>query len=1843
MKASTHIRRTTPTRIEPLETRIAPAFAAVIDLGSLDGVNGFKLSGAADSDKAGRSVSGAGDVDGDGFDDLIIGAYSADEGGANRGAAYVVFGIPGGFSASVPLSGLSGANGFKLSGVSNGDYTGNWVSGAGDVNGDGFDDVIIGAYLADEGTFNANRGASYVVFGKAKVGGVFANVALSDLNGTDGFKLSGVANGDQAGYSVSAAGDVNGDTFDDLIIGAPFADESGNNRGASYLVFGKANGFSASMALSGLDGTNGFKLSGGTDSDIAGVLVSAAGDVNGDGFADLLIGATGADEAGTDRGAAYVVFGKAGGFGASVALSGLDGTNGFKLSGVADSDFAGGSVSAAGDVNGDGFADLLIGASGADEGALNANRGAAYVVFGKGGGFGSSVALSGLDGTNGFKLSGVADNDLAGFSISTAGDVNGDGFADLLIGAKGADEGELNANRGAAYVVFGKVGGFGASVALSGLDGTNGFKLSGVADDDSAGFSVSAAGDVNGDGFADLLIGAYGANEGGTDRGATYVLFGQPDMTVDLFSGTLTLFENGAPSDADLTLSLNGSNIRITDPTHTFAITGDVGLVLIDPHTVEVPLSSVTSGFNIAPGGGNDSLIVDFSNGNPLPSVFSFSGGPDTDTLTVSGGTAANVNHVVNANGGAAVVDTTAILYDGIEGVTDTISAANRFLGFDSDNDIITLTTDEGLLTTLTSSIAAPIRFASPTSFLFLDSGGGADSITVTSLNPSFSSSLFIFGDFGDDTITLAATSPGFTGFVNIAGEGDTDTLNIGSAFTAGGITASMDITNPLPRFNVGPDHADFITDRIAFQPGGDLSFKINGPSNAPIFGQLRVNGTLDLIGADIFLTSTLTTLPTAPLTIIDLAGSSPVIGTFNGLAEGASLTLNGATFRITYTGDTGNDVQLIPLVPIQPGVVKLGELDGTNGFIVNGQSNGDYTGGSVSSAGDFNGDGFADFIIGAEAADAGFGAAYVVFGKTTGFPNPLSLSGLSGTDGFKMQVGDSNTHLGLRVNKAGDVNGDGMDDIVVSAGLESDGSTYVIFGDTSPFPSVLSLSNLDGTNGFKLQGTASFDRGPHASVSAGDLNGDGISDIIIGIPYAEAAYVVFGRNPSAPFPSLVNISALTGADGFRIHGDSARDYFGTSVSAGDVNGDGFDDLLIGAPKNSPAVNPLGLTGAAYVLFGKSTAFPPSLNTSAFNGTTGFKIFGGNEAGYLGYSVSAGDINGDGISDIIIGAPEGNGDVGGSGTAYVVFGKRSGHTANYDLAKLNGANGFALAGEANGNLTGGSVNSAGDFNGDGFDDILIGAIRSNTNGYASGSSYLVFGRPSGFPTTLPLSSLNGTTGFKFLGNPGDNSGSSVNAAGDVNDDGLQDIIIGAPRASVSEGGTEGRAYVVFGSEASHAIPVTKDAGKTLTYTDTDGDVVNITVSKGKITADMLTFGPDGGLFMVDLTAGGTFKDGANLNFTIKKAVADGIINVGAINAAGIRLGAVKITGDLGQIDIGGDPLKAALKSLTVGSLGVMGAAMQLPGTINPLTSDITGNLPKFTVKGNVNLATINVSGKLGNLTVKGEFKGLGALTATQLQGLSALGHDIIANVDGGTTLATSGLTAGSIGSLNVTGTITDTAITSSGTIGSVTAGDVNNGAIVAAGALRVVKVFGSITSDDANLPSVIAALARIPGKPPIAIAINTFLVRGDVKNAEILIGYNSDFLAMNSDASVGAFTVKGVWTASSLTVGVADVTADGFGRNDFPIFAGVDGTGLDLTPKIIARIARITIGSLLTALTAPADGTATDGDFFGITAERIVKAKINGVKIPLLKPTKDLLNKDTFPLGTFNDFFLIEV
>ena len=269
--------------------------------------------------------------------------------------------------------------------------------------------------------------------------------------------------------------------------------------------------------------TGGFVINGQGASDFSGTSVAAAGDVNGDGLADLLIGASGSDPNGqTSAGRSYVVFGKTNN--AAINLSAVAaGTGGFMINGQGASDYSGTSVATAGDVNGDGLADLLIGADRSDPAAGN-NAGRSYVVFGKASG--AAIDLSAIaKGNAGFVINGQAASDYSGTSVAAAGDLNGDGLADLLVGAERSDP-AAGINAGRSYVVFGKTSS--TLINLSAVaEGTGGFVINGQGASDYSGTSVAAAGDVNGDGLADLLVGAdHSDPTAGKNAGRSYVIFG---------------------------------------------------------------------------------------------------------------------------------------------------------------------------------------------------------------------------------------------------------------------------------------------------------------------------------------------------------------------------------------------------------------------------------------------------------------------------------------------------------------------------------------------------------------------------------------------------------------------------------------------------------------------------------------------------------------------------------------------------------------------------------------------------------------------------------------------------------------------------------------------------------------------------------------------------------------------------------------------------------------------------------------------------------------------------------------------------------------------------------------------------------------------------------------------------------------------------------------------------------------------------------------------------------------------------------------------------------------------
>jgi len=436
-----------PLTIDPLLTGTADAFYESDQVGA----------------KLGKSVSGAGDVNGDGYADVIVGAERYDHGTKGEGAAFIYHGGPAGLSpiaaTMVESNALEANMGYS-------------VSGAGDVNGDGYADVIVGArqYLS-----NLNRGAFFVYHGSAT--GIISTAITKVVSDQDGAFL---------GMSVSDAGDVNGDGYADVIAGAPYYDNGQTLEGVAYVHHGGPSGCAAMPAV---------LLEINIASVCMGWCVRNAGDVNGDGYADVIVGAPYYSNGQTNEGAAYVFHGGSSGV-STVATTMIESNN---IAGL-----LGKSVSGAGDVNGDGFADVIIGQTGYNNG--QSGEGAAYIHHGSTAGI-SPITDAIIESNQAYGY--------MGSEVSSAGDVNGDGYADVIVGAKYYDSGQID--EGVAFVYYGNFSGILTSAA-SMVQSDQAYSLLGE--------SVSCAGDVNGDGYSDVIVGAVHYENGQQKEGAAFVYHG---------------------------------------------------------------------------------------------------------------------------------------------------------------------------------------------------------------------------------------------------------------------------------------------------------------------------------------------------------------------------------------------------------------------------------------------------------------------------------------------------------------------------------------------------------------------------------------------------------------------------------------------------------------------------------------------------------------------------------------------------------------------------------------------------------------------------------------------------------------------------------------------------------------------------------------------------------------------------------------------------------------------------------------------------------------------------------------------------------------------------------------------------------------------------------------------------------------------------------------------------------------------------------------------------------------------------------------------------------------------
>jgi hypothetical protein len=1212
---------------EPLESRIAPALGAFVSLSELTPSDGFVIAGEGDGVGLGTAVSSAGDLNGDGFADFVVAAPYFDGPANDSGAIYVIFGRAGAFGQEFSPSSLDGVNGFRIEGDRENQRLGLHISSAIDVNGDGFDDLVLGdPSSAPDGSYT---GACYTIFGHL---GPFApSLPLPSLDGTNGFKLTGGRDIIHPGIAVGG-GDVNGDGFDDLLVGVydipgdPDVPYSYSSSGVC-VVFGHGAPFSSSTDISTLGPDAAFRISGLYVNSYNQMGLTGPADVNGDGFDDIIIGDS-------SEGSVHVIFGHARPFPRTISPYKLNGHNGFSVTrGYYDGDF-GETVSSAGDVNGDGFDDLLIGAPGYyGYGEYSRSySGVSYVVFGQGGAFPKEFSVSRLDGTNGFEFArGRVD---VALGISAAGDMNGDGFDDLIVGSPNEFNGFYGQFGGAAYVIFGHDGAFPRTLQPSQLNGRNGFTIEAANDGERVGSSVSGIGDINGDGFDDLIVGAPDAySSESMFGGRAYVVFGplrglgNEASFLDSDGDLVTIhIEHGLLRPSDFTFANSEGAMPGGRTLNSLTLPDVTTSITIHARQTAGQGDGFTSvGFLEGTGSALNRVLVDGTLGGlAAKSVGSLTvrafGSPDDTLHTVIRHDVGTFSVDEDFTGSIEIGGSLGTLKVGgaIHDADISIHKNVRRLavkGGISDANIRVLGTEEWL-----PSKNRPARTVEVinvggdigrTDFLF-----GYDSFGLPSRADAQLGTLTVHGRWTASNLALGVLA----GSDQLFGTSDDSVIGGGSAAVLSAI-GRLVIHGGVGGSSADGDYFGILAEHI-------VSGRIAG-------NRLKLSNGADKVAlgatGDFELQDGLPRSSDPPLISVvtpsDLNGRRGfqirgIRGVY--LSLSAAGDINGDGFGDVVAGafGGGGDYHGSAYVVFGkssgfPPVIDVTSLDGQNGFAIDGPGNRfSYFGQSVSSAGDVNGDGIDDLIVGASGARTGTsrGAAYIIYGTRSGFAPSIAVNDLNGTNGSILNDGERDK-FGFSVSGVGDVNGDGLADILVTAaydGFDDAGAAYLVFGKRGGFGPTFNVSKLNGSNGTRIVSSAKIAAITYAS-SAGDVNGDGFDDFAIGTSIygsdSGPRFVVFGA--PAALGATFDLLTLDGTNGFVVSGND------TVAGAGDINGDGFDDLAFNDSYNS------------FVVFGHAGPFTSPF-PGIFDGQNGFYLDSSKIHNFGGFAslASAGDVNG---------------------------------------------------------------------------------------------------------------------------------------------------------------------------------------------------------------------------------------------------------------------------------------------------------------------------------------------------------------------------------------------------------------------------------------------------------------------------------------------------------------------------------------------------------------------------------------------------------------------------------------
>ncbi|MFH0980802.1 MAG: integrin alpha [Planctomycetota bacterium] len=1060
--------------------------------GSASGLSAA-ASWTAESDQAsarfGYSVSTAGDVNGDAYDDVIVGAYSYDNGGTDEGRAFVYHGS---------ASGLGAAANWTAESDQDGAYFGASVATAGDVNGDGYGDVIVGAHFYDDG--QDSEGWAFVYQGSA-----------SGLSATPDW----TAESDQAlagfGWSVATAGDVNGDGYSDVIVGAYWYTNGEAEEGRAFVFHGSGGGINPTPNWTGESDQASARL---------GCSVATAGDVNGDGYSDVIVGAYLYDNGQANEGRAFVYHGSASGPSATA--------NWTAESDQANAEF-GGSVMTAGDVNGDGYSDVIVGAHYYDNGQNNEGR--AFVYHGSGSGLSAAA--------NWTAESNQANADFGG-SVMTAGDVNGDGYSDVIVGAPLYDNGELDEGR--AFVYHGSAAGLSAAANWWAESNQAGACF---------GYSVATAGDVNGNGYADVIVGAFCYDSMATDEGWAFVYHGSPSG----LSSTPNWWAHGRRDSEFFGRSVSTAG----------DVDGD-------------GYSDVIVGADGYDGGQTNegAAFVYHGSASGLSTTADWMGKSDQE----SAGFGYSVATAGDVNG---------------DGYADVVVGAYYY--------------DNG-------------QYQEGGAFLWLGSasGLGADG---TPANADWAAEGNQAGAYFGRSVGTAGdvNGDGFSDLIVGAYRYDNGQTDEGRAFLYYGSPSGLSATaNWTAEGN--QDSARF---GISAGTAGDVNG--DGYSDVIVGAYFYDNGQANEGRAFVYHGSA-----TGLSTTSNWTAESNQDGALFGWSVATAGDVNNDGYSDVIVGAYlyGNDQNQEGRAFVYHG--SASGLSATTNWTTEGDQPGAEFGWSVMTAGDVNGDGYSDVIVGAPGYtndQSDEGRAFVYHG---------SVSGLSAAANWTAESNQDDARFGTSVATAGDVNGDGYRDVIVGAseydnGQENQGRAFVYHGSPS------GLSTAPNWTAESDQGDAYFGR---SVATAGDVNGDGYSDVMVGAPNYDNGEPNEGR----AFVYHGSPSGLSTTPNWNAESDQGYASFGFSAAtAGDVNGDGYSDVIVGAPTYDNK-------GRALVYYGSPSGASLAANWTAESdqGAAGF-----------GYSVAtAGDVNGDGYSDVIVGAYDYSNPQMHEGRAFVYHGSQGG-------------------------------------------------------------------------------------------------------------------------------------------------------------------------------------------------------------------------------------------------------------------------------------------------------------------------------------------------------------------------------------------------------------------------------------------------------------------------------------------------------------------------------------------------------------------------------------------------------